>query len=120
MTSGLFAPSQARRASHADLTLHLGGGKTVVMRVESPMIDVQYRYDRMADVDLFGTSPRHLTFPSSREVTVTLDGYLGVPEPHPKPAPAASPAPAAPASDPASSVRSIHELPDLAGLAQGR
>lgn len=108
MTGPFVPPSPygQPRVAHADLTLHYGDGKRLVMRVDAPSVTMERRYDRYDDVYSFGQTLQ----PSfhRQEVTLTLDGYLGEPErpaPTPTPTPAPAPAWSAAGADPVGDVR---------------
>jgi hypothetical protein len=110
MTTPFAPPSPygQPRVAHADLTLHYGDGKRMLLRVDAPQVSMEYHQDRYGmDMLSFGSTMRSYIGP--REVTLTLDGYLGEPErvePAPAPAPArVEPAWSAADADPIADVR---------------
>lgn len=130
------------RPACADLTLHLGDGKTMKMRIDYPAVTVEHR-NRYDDYLSFGSPLR--SYASPREVTITLDGVLGDPnrdvEPPAKPKASPAPAPASPwselAGDPVADVRTwarrmredataappvrdVNDVPTLADLGDDR
>lgn len=95
MTEPFRIPSPYERAGSrpacADLTLHLGDGKTMKMRIDYPAVTVEHR-NRYDDYLSFGSPLR--SYASPREVTITLDGVLGDPHRDVDPPRKTAPAPA--------------------------
>lgn len=71
-----------QRAAYADVTVHLGDGKRMIMRVDSPSLEVEQDYGD-AYSGSFG-DPR-LTRSLSPMRTVRIEGYLGDPVRHETP-----------------------------------
>lgn len=101
-----------RRPAYADLTVHYGDGRTMLLRVEHPhlQIDREAEFGDYRGGDLF----RRIL---DDRVRVTVEGRLldpRQPAPGSAPAPPPTPEPATPA--PPTPARSVGDFPDLADL----
>jgi hypothetical protein len=63
-----------QRAAYADVTVHLGDGKRMIMRVDSPRLEVEQDY---GDVYAGSFGDPRLTRSLSPMRTVRIEGYLG-------------------------------------------
>lgn len=106
--------ADGRRPAYADLTLHLGDGRKMVMRLDSPTVQIDRDTD--FDTDVFGGSPlRRIS--SYDRVRVTLEGRFTNPPPQAAPTPPDPPAPPAPPAAPAGPpARAVADFPGLADL----
>lgn len=121
MTTPFRSPTiAARRPSYADLTLHLGDGKTVMMRIGAPMVEITRGHDDYIDPISSRYDPlSRYVLPPSR-VCITLDGHLENPGDTLTPAtPPPTRPPDPPPEPPALTVRTIADLPGLTDLVPG-